>query len=98
MQILKERAMNAKKLVVAGVLGLVVTLAAGTEMASAAPYYRRPVVYRPYYGGVWRPPVYPYAYTYPTYPAPAVYGYAPYCTPGVYVGAPAINVGLGFRR
>jgi hypothetical protein len=87
--------MNAKKLLVAGALGLTTLFAAGTETATAGPYYHRPVVVaRPVVRGAWVPPVYPYVYT---YPAPTYYTYPAYTYPvatGVYVGAPGIRVGL----
>jgi hypothetical protein len=88
--------MNAKKILLAGFLGLSTMLGMGTGAASAGPY-RRPVV-RPVYRGYWGRPVYPYVYT---YPAPVYYGYPtayypyPAVTTGVYVGAPGIRVGIG---
>jgi hypothetical protein len=82
--------MNAKKLIVAAILGTLVTVTATTQVATAA-VYRRPVVYHhPVYGPYWNGP-----YNYPGYPvtvpAPVVYNYAtvpapaPYYTSGVYV-------------
>jgi hypothetical protein len=87
--------MNAKKILLAGFLGLSTMLGMSTGAASAAPY-RRAVV-RPVYRGPWVRPVYPYVYT---YPAPVYYGYPtgyyPYpVTGGVYVGAPGIRIGIG---
>ena len=85
-----------KKLLVAGILGMVMMVAAGTQKADAA-VYRRPVVYRPYYAGYWhRPYYYPYVYaapapapvyTYPTYPA--------YYGPGVSIGVPNVGIRIG---
>jgi hypothetical protein len=88
--------MNAKKLIVAAILGTIVTVAASTQTASAAPW-RRPIYHGPAYGYGYRPYVYgtvavpgPVVYDYPTY------GYAtapaPYYTSGVYVGVPRVNV------
>jgi hypothetical protein len=97
---MKEMAMNAKKLVIAGILGTIVMLCAGTQKASADGY-RRPVAYRPYYRTYWNRP-YVYGYTYPAYtypyaytPAPAVYGYAPYCNTGVSVAVPGVGIRIG---
>jgi hypothetical protein len=90
--------MNAKKLLVAGILGTIVTVTATTQVASAA-VYRRPVYHRPYYGAYWNRPYYYGGYSVAV-PAPVVYDYAavpavpapaPYCGTGVYVGAPSLN-------
>jgi hypothetical protein len=94
---LKDKAMNAKKLIAAAVLGTLVTVTATTQVATAA-VCRRPVVYHhPVYGAYWNAPYYYPGYTV-TVPAPTVYNYAtvpapaPYYTGGVYV-APR----FGFR-
>jgi hypothetical protein len=87
--------MNAKKLLVAGILGTILTVTATTQVATAA-VYRRPVYHRPVYGAYWNRPYYYGGYSV-TVPAPVVYDYAavpapaPYYSPGVYVGAPSLN-------
>jgi hypothetical protein len=90
--------MNAKKLLVAGVLGLSMMFVAGAGVASAAPYRRPVVVGRPVYRGGWVG-TYPYVYTYPApvyynYTYPTYYSYPP-VTGGVYVGAPGVRIGIG---
>jgi hypothetical protein len=97
--------MNAKKLLVAAVLGTIVTVGVTTQTATAA-VWRRPVYRGPVYGAHWHRPYY---YGGVTVPAPVVYetavpvpeivappvvvtAPAPVCTTGVYV-APR----FGFR-
>ena len=90
--------MNAKKFIVAAVLGTIVTVAASTQTASAAPW-RRPIYHGPAYGYWHRPYVYgtvavpaPVVYDYTTYGYASVPAPAPYCSTGVYVGVPRVNV------
>jgi hypothetical protein len=92
----EEKAMNAKKLMVAAVLSTVVTVTATTQVASAAPWHR-PIYRAPVYGAYWHRPYYyggysvavqaPVVYDYASIPAPAT---ASYCTTGVYVN-PRVN-------
>lgn len=88
--------MNAKRFIVAAVLGTIVTVAASTQTATAAPW-RRPIYHGPVYGAYWHRPYYYGGYAV-TVPAPVVYDYAavpapaPYYANGVYVGAPRLNV------
>jgi hypothetical protein len=91
-------AMNAKKLLVAAIFGTVVTMTAGTTVATAAEWHR-PIYHGPVYGAYWHRPYYYGGYTV-TVPAPVVYNYnyatvpapAPYYTTGVYVGAPGVGI------
>jgi hypothetical protein len=89
--------MNAKKFIVAAVLGTVVTVAASTQTATAAPW-RRPIYHGPVYGSYWHRPYYYGGYNVVVPPAPVVYDYAAVPTPapcytnGVYVGLPRVNV------
>jgi hypothetical protein len=95
-EIPEEKTMNAKKLMVAAVLGTIVTVTATTQVASAAPWHR-PVYRGPVYGAYWHRPYYDGGYTV-TVPTPVVYDYAavpalapaPYYTAGVYVN-PRVN-------
>jgi hypothetical protein len=89
--------MNAKKFIVAAVIGTVLTVAASTQTASAAPW-RRPIYHGPVYGGYWHRP---YVYGTVGVPGPVVYDYStygyatvpgPYYANGVYVGVPRVNV------
>jgi hypothetical protein len=87
--------MNAKKLMVAAVLGTIVTVTATAQVATAAPW-GRPVYHGPVYATRWHRPYYYGGYSVAV-PAPVVYDYAtvpapaPYCTTGVYVGVPRVN-------
>jgi len=89
--------MNAKKMLVAAMLGTIVTVTATTQVATAAVWHRPVVYHAPVYGGYWHRPYYYGGYSV-TVPAPVVYNYAtvpapaPYYTTGVYV-APRV----GFR-
>ena len=67
--------MNAKKFIVAAVLGTIVTVAASTQTATAAPW-RRPIYHAPVYGAYWHRPYYYGGYTVAVPAAPVVYDYA----------------------
>jgi len=90
--------MNAKKLLVAGILGTIVTVTATAQSATAAVWHR-PIYRHAYYGAYYHRPYYYGGYTVEV-PAPVVYDYttvaapapAPYYTTGVYVGVPNVNL------
>ncbi len=92
--------MNAKKLLVAGIVGTVMMFTANSKTATAAPPHVH-VVGRPVVGAYWGTPyyynTYPSVYVASTPVVPTVYDYSPYWNTGVYVGGPRVGFRFGRR-